>query len=140
MKTDADRGYIGAWMRRERLRRDLSDVAVVGLLAEQGHAIRVDYYRQLEAGTGGKRPGPELLEAMERVFESAPIQPPEPLPEASADEAVLVELRHMRQAQEAIAETLQLVAAYLAQLTTPAPQPVEGVDPASGDNRRHRPE
>jgi transcriptional regulator with XRE-family HTH domain len=78
VKPDSERGYVGAWMRRERLARGWSETQVVEALAVK---IRPDYYRQIEAGSGGKQPGPELLLALMDLFGSAPT----PFPEAPAD-------------------------------------------------------
>lgn len=76
VKTDTERGYIGAWMRRERLARGWKEAQVVAHLADLGQRIREDYYRQLEAGSGGKKPGPELQAALENIYGSQPLAPP----------------------------------------------------------------
>lgn len=90
-KSDEERGYIAAWMRRERTRLGWSPEQVVEALADDGTRIRADYYRQLEAGTGGKRPGPELLIALVKLFRSEPEPFPEPpAPELDSDLAALI--------------------------------------------------
>jgi transcriptional regulator with XRE-family HTH domain len=88
VKPDSERGYVGAWMRRERLARGWSETQVVEALPVK---IRPDYYRQVEAGSGGKRPGPELLLALMELFGSRP-EPfaQEEAPAPTADFAALV--------------------------------------------------
>lgn len=73
VKNDSERGYIGAWMRRERLRLGLSPEQVVDLLPQR---VRPDYYRQLESGAGGKHPSAELQASLERIFNSRAEPPP----------------------------------------------------------------
>lgn len=85
MKSDAQRGYVGAWMRRERLDREwTAERAVEALRDMTGTVVRVDYYRQLEAGTGNRVPGPELMGDLVRLYGSRPQPLPEPEPEAPA--------------------------------------------------------
>lgn len=94
VKSDQERGPIGTWMKRERLSRDWSPERVVDALRDvTGTVVRVDYYRQLEARTAGRVPGPELLEDLATLFGSRPTPLPEPEPEApdlSADTLALV--------------------------------------------------
>src|SRR4029079_16652097 len=61
IKSDQERGPIGAWMRRERIARDWSQKEMPERLATVGQRVDADYYRQLEAG---KRPGPEVMDAL----------------------------------------------------------------------------
>jgi transcriptional regulator with XRE-family HTH domain len=76
LKSAAERGYIGVWMREERVKRGWSPEQVVDALSALEHPIRVDYYRGLEAG---RRPGPELLQALTKLYGTEPIEPaPEP--------------------------------------------------------------
>ena len=71
VKPDKERGYIGAWMRRERLEKGWSVEEVVQKLKDEyGEETRVDYYRYLEAGP--RKPGPVLLAALCRLFDSEP--------------------------------------------------------------------
>lgn len=121
VKADSDRGYIGAWMRRERTRpdRDWSPEQVVERLPA-GRKIRSDYYRQLESGSGGKHPGPELLAALAELYGSWP-QVPLERPQTDDDlagairaqtEAMLalvVELREARESQQGRDEGLAAV-------------------------------
>lgn len=87
-KSDHERGYIGAWLRMERMGRGSQwtpEFVVEALRSRTGTQIRVDYYRQLEAGTGGKVPGPDLLEDFVTLYGSRP----QPLPEPEATAAGL---------------------------------------------------
>jgi len=86
-KSDAQRGPVGAWLRRERMSRGSAwtpEFVVEALRDRTGTAIRVDYYRQLEAGTAGKVPGPDLLEDLVTLYGTRPTPLPEPEPEAPA--------------------------------------------------------
>jgi hypothetical protein len=79
VKPDSERGYVGAWMRRERLARGWKPEHVLSELAGRGMPLSdVAYYRQLEAG---KRPGPELLAALEALYGTSPT----PFPETPED-------------------------------------------------------
>lgn len=87
-KPDSERGYIGAWMVRERDARGWTDAQVVDALRLRGQVIREDYLRQLHAGSGGKRPGPELLDALIDLYGSTP--QPFPKPPTSPDSDALI--------------------------------------------------
>lgn len=79
IKTDQERGPIGTWLKRERLSRDWSPERVVEALRDvTGTVIRVDYYRQVEARTAGKLPGPDLLRDFRQLYGSEPTALPEP--------------------------------------------------------------
>lgn len=80
IKSDQERGYIGAWMRRERMSREWSQKEMPGRLGTVGFDVEYDYYRQIEAGP--KHPGPDFLDALERLFNSKP----EPLPEPAGSD------------------------------------------------------
>lgn len=83
IKTDQERGYIGVWLKGERIAQKWSPEQVVAALRDDtGTVIRVDYYRQLEARTAGKVPGPDLLEDFQRLYGSKPTPLPEPEPVA----------------------------------------------------------
>jgi transcriptional regulator with XRE-family HTH domain len=74
IKTDQERGYVAAWMRRERSARGWSQKDMPSRLATVGFPVEADYYRQIEAGP--KMPGPDFLGALKRLYGSEP----EPLP------------------------------------------------------------
>ena len=94
IKTDAERGPVGVWLKRERLAHGWTPEDVVAQLRERtGTVIRVDYYRQIEARTAGKVPSAELQADLERVYGTAPTPLPDPEPEPpslSADTLALV--------------------------------------------------
>ena len=71
-KDDADRGPIGAWLRRERIERMWRVKEVVAMLAEDPYDIDIteSWYRQVESGKA--QPGQILLLALTRIFESEP--------------------------------------------------------------------
>lgn len=100
VKSDAERGYIGVWMRHERMSRGWAPERVVDELASRGQRIRVDYYRALEAG---KKPGPELLTALRDLYgnepEPLPVPAPESDPIAAAIRELTAEVRLSRQEQ-----------------------------------------
>lgn len=75
-------------MRRERLSREWSPEEVVERLAADGYVVRVDYYRQIEAGP--KMPGEPFLRALQDLFDSKPepLPPPAPAPEADLAAAI----------------------------------------------------
>jgi len=79
VKSDAERGVVGAWMRRERMAREWSPEQVVAELAKRGEPIRVDYYRGVEAG---KKPGSGLLQTLMTIYGSEPAPPSTPAAEA----------------------------------------------------------
>lgn len=110
IKSDQERGYIAAWMRRERIARGWSQKDMPDRLSTVGYPIKDDYYRQVEAG---KKPGPDLLDALQRIFGSEP-EPPAQQEAAtpSVDMAALVaELR----AQAAATRQLAAAVAQLAE-------------------------
>ena len=94
IKTDLERGPIGVWLKAERMSRDWTPERVVEALRDAtGTAIRVDYYRQIEARTAGKVPGPDLLADLQRLYGSRPQPLPEPeppQPALSADAIAIV--------------------------------------------------
>jgi transcriptional regulator with XRE-family HTH domain len=81
IKSDQERGYIGAWMRRERIARDWSQKEMPDRMETVGVPVDADYYRQLEAG---KKPGPEVMDGLRRLFGSEP----EPLPEPQGQDSL----------------------------------------------------
>lgn len=83
-------------MRRERTGREWSPERVVAELAKRGLVVRVDYYRQIEAGP--KAPGPEFLAALRQVFGSTPEPFPEPQPEPSSDADLAAAIRQLAEA------------------------------------------
>ncbi|TAL40870.1 MAG: hypothetical protein EPN91_12125 [Salinibacterium sp.] len=78
LKSDEQRGYIGAWMRRERKARHWTEYRAVEELAKRGVTMRPDYWRQLEARTAGRTPGPDLMEDLVGLFGTRPEPPVEP--------------------------------------------------------------
>ncbi len=123
VKSDRDRGYIGAWMRRERLARDWSNRQVLAALNAHGVRFTDDaYYRQVEAGTNGKRPGPELLAALVAIYgtKPEPFPVPEPVPASDLGDLVaairelVAEMRLSRAAQPDVTQVVERVAAALA--------------------------
>ncbi len=85
IKSDAERGSIGTWLKRERVARGWTPERVVEALRDDtGTVIRVDDYRQIEARTAGKVPGPDLLRDLQRLYGSEPTPLPEPEPPAAA--------------------------------------------------------
>lgn len=90
VKSDAERGATGVWLRSERLRREWTPDDVVRRLADLSYPIRVDYYRGLESGA--QKPGPELLAVLKRLYGSEPTPVSAPQPSAvSLDIAALVD-------------------------------------------------
>jgi hypothetical protein len=69
MKSDAERGPVGAWLRRERMGRKWSVDRVVQELTDGGYPVSAVYYRQVEAG---RKAGPALVSAAVRLFGSEP--------------------------------------------------------------------
>lgn len=118
VKSDQERGYIGAWMRRERLRpdRDWSPETVVEMLASRGQRIREDYYRQLESGAGGKRPGPELMVALVDLFGSEPQAPHEQAGSGGDDPRIAGLLAIVERQQQSIDALTQAVTQLVARL------------------------
>ena len=72
-KPDTERGYIGAWMRKERRAKGWTIADVVTALVEldPDNKVREDYIRYLEAGP--RKPGPVLLAALCRIYGSEPV-------------------------------------------------------------------
>lgn len=143
VKSDGERGYIGVWMRRERTARGWSPERVVDELAVGGVRIRVDYYRGVEAG---KKPGPELLEALTALYGSEPAPPPHEDDEngrvvainaliaavtaqTAAMQEIAAELREQRETSQGQAEGL---AAALGALT----ETIESLRPALAGRSR----
>ena len=86
-------------MRRQRLQRGWKPERVVSELRDQGEPIREDYYRGLEAG---RKPGPDVLTALEALFGPMPPEPPKPAPSiGDQNAALLVALTEAVQAQTA---------------------------------------
>ncbi len=110
IKSDQERGPIGAWMRRERTARDWSQKEMPERLATVGQRVDADYYRQLEAG---KKPGPEVMDALQRLFGSEP----QPLPEPVGDDmaALIAALREQTDANRQLSEAVRALAVAVGQ-------------------------
>lgn len=78
MKSDAERGPIGAWAYRERKRRRWSvEQAVTELEALTGTGLRPVSLRGIEAGP--KPPGEEVVRGLERLYGSKAPEPKAPI-------------------------------------------------------------
>lgn len=87
-KSDAARGPIAAWMRRERRARGWSDERMAQELAKRGANILPASYRGYEAGP--RPPSATVIKALEAVFgSSAP--DPETEKERAGDLPALIE-------------------------------------------------
>lgn len=73
MKSDGERGRVGAWLRRERKARGWSVERTVEEMGKAGYPVLSSYYRTVEAGP--KPPGPQFLTTLARIYGS---EPPEP--------------------------------------------------------------
>ena len=69
-KSDADRGPVGTWMRRERISRGWSVSDVCRELAEIGEPVTPATLRQYEAGP--REPGVLLMGALVHLYGSQP--------------------------------------------------------------------
>lgn len=92
VKSDAERGATGVWLRTERLRREWTPDDVVRRLADLSYPIRVDYYRGLESGA--QKPGPELLAVLKRLYGSEPSAVAATQPATDSTTAVLMAIEH----------------------------------------------
>lgn len=108
IKSDQERGYIAAWMRRERIARGWSQKEMPSRLATVGFDVEYDYYRQIEAGP--KHPGPDFLDALRRLFGSEP----EPFPEPTTPVADLAALVARLDRQAGVIDRLAASVAQLA--------------------------
>ena len=89
MKTDAERGAVGVWLRRERLARGWSTDDVVEHLEEPVAPATI-----LALESGRSKPSPVLLAAIVRLYGSEPDEGALPLsPDAKAIVAAINELR-----------------------------------------------
>lgn len=74
IKTDKERGPIGAWLRNGRLGKNWTTAMAVEAMRDLGHDITADYLRQLEAGPD-KYPSPDLFNTFVELYGP----PPEPV-------------------------------------------------------------
>lgn len=74
-KSDAERGPVGAWMRRERVAQGWTVADVCLELAEIGETVTPATLRQYEAGP--REPGTVLSAALVRLYGSEPEQLPQ---------------------------------------------------------------
>ncbi len=103
VKSDSQRGLTGAWLRRERTSREWSFADVVAKLADLGVRVREDYYRGLEAGP--RKPGPELMLALQRLYGSVAPAAVEPEPKGDSAAALIAALeRHTQVMAEMVVE------------------------------------
>jgi transcriptional regulator with XRE-family HTH domain len=107
IKTDQERGYVAAWMRRERSARGWSQKDMPSRLATVGFPVEADYYRQIEAGP--KMPGPDFLGALKRLYGSEP----EPLPAPQSSDG-LAELAAAIREQNEVSRQMAMAVADLA--------------------------
>ena len=77
-------------MRDERMSRDWTPERVVEELALRGVRVRVDYYRQIEAGP--KHPGKGFWAALVAIYGTAPQPLPGPVTEDVSLSAAILEL------------------------------------------------
>lgn len=113
VKSDEQRGYVAAWMRREREARGWSQKEMADRLATVGYAVDPVYYRQIEAGP--RKPGPDFLHALERLYGSSPEPLPEPVTEQTSMSALIVRLDRQAAAIESLSESVTLLAAAVGQ-------------------------
>jgi transcriptional regulator with XRE-family HTH domain len=73
-KSDAERGPVGLWMRRERKARGWTVPDVARELAEIGEPVKPATLRQYEAGP--REPGTVLLAALVRLYGTEPEELP----------------------------------------------------------------
>lgn len=122
LKTDEERGYIGAWMRRERESRNWTQDEMPQRLAPLGYSVRADYYRQVEAG---KKPGPDFLATLVRLFGSEPQPFPakSEAPTSSSDIGALVAaIREQNEINRALVAAVSALVAQTARPDVPAPE------------------
>lgn len=104
MKTDAQRGELGVWLRRERRDRGWTVPRALTELRKRGYALSETSYRMYEGGS--RRPGEEALQSLEVLYGKAP-QPVEPSGAIlEAVNALVLEARKEREAAEQIAAQL----------------------------------
>ena len=90
IKTDHERGYIGAWMRRERLAKPWrAEDLIAHLRDDMGIEVKLGSIRVWEAGPENNHPGPVVMTALVRLYGSEPVElEPEELPRDAVAEAV----------------------------------------------------
>lgn len=110
---------MAAWIVRERKRLGLKPRDLVERLAAQGLVVSEATVKVWEAN-GDRRPAPENIEGLERIFESQAPGPAEATPDLAAALMALVdELRESRMEREATETRLRAVEAELRSLRGP---------------------
>jgi hypothetical protein len=114
VKSDAERGPVGAWARRARLAAGYTSAEhAVEAATAAGFHVTVPYLRGIEAGTN--RAGRELLARLGTLYGS---EPPVSHPPPQVSEELLAEIR------EAVAEGVALgIARAFDATASSAPQP-----------------
>lgn len=107
-KSDEERGYIAAWMLHEREARGWQQKDMADKLATVGYSVDPVYYRQIEAGP--RKPGPDFLEALRRLYGSEPEPLPEPVTEQASMAALIARLDRQAEAIDRLTEAVVLVA------------------------------
>jgi len=113
IKTDEERGPVGAWAYHARDDADLSDEQVVEALARKGHRVTSATIRGIEGGT--KKGSRKLLRLMGEVYGSRPPGEPVVVNGAGSTDlaAVVAILERQVAAAERQAAALEALVAYL---------------------------
>lgn len=112
--TDEQRGPLAAWIVRQREARGWKSEEMPGRLADVGYGVRADYYRQVEAG---KKPGPDFLASLERLFGAEYVEPrpdAEDRPAPASDLSALASVVERQQSQ--IADLIGVVTQQQSQI------------------------
>ena len=110
MKTPEQRGPIGTWARNERERKNWKLKDVLDALHKQGLRINDSSYRGIESGA--RRPGAEVLAALEKAFGS---QAPRPRQADSGE--ILAALAAQTEAITAQTQAINALVARLEMMT-----------------------
>lgn len=120
VKTDEERGPIGAWARRARIAAGYTSAEAATRAAnEAGFDLKLVYLRGIEAGTN--RPGRELLHHLADLYGTEP--PVGHAPPVSEEWLEALEARLLSVVSEAVARGVQRGLAQSAVDEGPLPRP-----------------
>jgi transcriptional regulator with XRE-family HTH domain len=103
MKTDEQRGRVGAWAYHARADHGWSVEEVVDRLTERGHRVTAGTIRGAEAGT--KLPGRELIRALAGIYETRPPEEPIAQPLEGLDKIAAILQEQNRHIEEQARQT-----------------------------------